>query len=336
MSTDVTLSRRRLLAGIGGGAVALLGAGTAAARRISEERAPRPTNVVLLMADDLGWGDVGYYGGPSTPTLDAMSNSGLRFDRFYSAAPQCSPTRGSVMTGRHPSRYEITAANQGHLPAAETTLAELAQTQGWLTGHFGRWHLVTLSKTVPDSNRGGTDGAGDYSPPWDNGFEECFSTEAKVPTWDPMVDPATGGSYGTSYWTGPGDRVETGLEGDDSRVIMDRVVPFISKTPSQERPFLAVVWFHAPHKPVVADPTLPTASESDAYRSTVANMDREIGRMLEHLEALGIAGQTMVSFCSDNGPTKDGPGSTGPFHGQKHSLREGAFACRASWSGPTK
>ena len=114
-------------------------------------------NVILCMADDLGWGDTGYYGHPilKTPHLDEMSRNGLRFSRFYSAAPVCSPTRGSCLTGRHPYRYRILGANVGHLPAEEMTLAEVLKPLGYRTGHFGKWHLGTLTKTVNDSNRGG-------------------------------------------------------------------------------------------------------------------------------------------------------------------------------------
>src|SRR4051794_17424401 len=149
-----------------------------------------PPNVILAMADDLGWGDVGYNGSPviRTPHLDAMSRSGIRFDRFY-VPTVCSPTRGGCLTGRHPYRYGIFTANLGRLPGQERTLAEALKTRGYATAHFGKWHLGTLTKSQADSNRGGPAGAGDYSPPWDHGFDVTFSTEAKVPSWDPLWKP---------------------------------------------------------------------------------------------------------------------------------------------------
>jgi arylsulfatase A-like enzyme len=170
------------------------------------------------MADDLGFGDTGFNGNNiiKTPSLDAMAKAGLRFTRFYSAAPVCSPTRGSCLTGRHPYRYGITFANVGHMPKAEITLAEALKTQGYTTGHFGKWHLGTLTKTEKESNRGGPRGAKHYSPPWENGFDICFSTEAKVPTWDPMKKPESNEHYGTYYWTQDGAKATENLDGDDS------------------------------------------------------------------------------------------------------------------------
>jgi len=228
-------------------------------------------NIILCMCDDLGWGDVGFHGNNivKTPNLDEMAAGGLRFDRFYSAAPVCSPTRGSCLTGRHPYRYGIFSANVGHIKSEELTLAEILRLHGYTTGHFGKWHLGTLTKTIKDANRGGPRGVAHYSPPWENGFDVCFSTESKVPTWDPMIKPSGWKDqrwwnavsedtpikpYGTHYWVGPGQYETENLEGDDSRIIMDRAIPFIQDAVKQKKPFFAVIWFHAPHWPVVTGP----------------------------------------------------------------------------------
>lgn len=202
-------------------------------------------NIILMMADDLGWGDPQCFDPASpikTPHLDAMASTGLKFNRFYAAAPVCSPTRGSCLTGRHPFRYGIYQANHGYMKPEELTLAELLQELGYATGHFGKWHLGTMTKSIKDANRGGPQHAELFSPPQDNGFEVCFSTESKVPTWDPMLKPRKGASgqgwhvitdhsdaveYGTHYWNERGQIVRDNLEGDDARVIMDRAVPFI-------------------------------------------------------------------------------------------------------------
>ncbi len=292
-------------------------------------------NVILCMTDDQGWGDVGFHGHPvlKTPHLDAMAANGIRFDRFYAAAPVCSPTRGSAITGRHPYRYGVFYANTGHMRKEEFTLAEALKTKGYMTGHFGKWHLGTLTKTEKDSNRGGPEGVEDYSPPWDNGFDVCFSTEAKVPTWDPMKHPDTDKPYGTYYWDQEGRKVTENLEGDDSRVIMDRAIPFVREAAAQGRPFFAVVWFHTPHLPLVAGPEYLAMypNEPDAERhfyGAVTAMDEQVGRLRDELRSLGVADDTMLWFCSDNGPegkAETAPGSAGPFRGRKRDLFEGGI-----------
>ncbi len=318
----------------------------------SKERLP---NIILLMADDMGWGDAGYNGHPvlETPHLDGMAGVGLVFNRFYSAAPVCSPTRGSVLTGRHPFRYGIEYANVGNLPQSEITLAEVLKKRGYVTGHFGKWHLGTLSKTVRDANRGGrVDDTSHYSPPWQHGFDVCFSTEAKVPTWDPMIVPeieaggvtdglVEGDFYGTYYWTGEEQMVKDNLEGDDSRVIMDRVIPFVRDAASEGKPFLAVVWFHTPHSPVVAgkkylDMYPDQDEDKQHYYGTITAMDEQIGRLRREIEDLQINQNTMIWFTSDNGPAARGggpgdskggrqQGETSGFRERKGSLYEGGI-----------
>lgn len=292
-------------------------------------------NIILMMADDMGWVDAGYMGNKlvRTPHLDAMAEAGLRFNRFYAASPVCSPTRGSCLTGRHPYRYGVFHANVGHLPPQEVTLAELLRSQGYTTGHFGKWHLGTLTRTQKDSNRGGPRGAKHYSPPWDNGFDHCFSTEAKVPTFNPMRKPGSDEPYGTAYWKTGGVRARENLEGDDSRVIMDRVMPFIREAVRREKPFLAVVWFHSPHLPAVAGAKYlkmyaNLEEKKRHYFGCITAMDTQIGRLRKELRASGVAENTMLWFCSDNGPEgKAGraPGSGGPLRGRKRSLFEGGI-----------
>ncbi|HSP42059.1 MAG TPA: sulfatase-like hydrolase/transferase, partial [Luteolibacter sp.] len=318
-------------------------------------------NIVLMMADDLGWGDTGFNGNTviRTPQLDRMAANGLVLDRFYAASAVCSPTRGSCLTGRHPQRLGIPTANAGHLRAEEITLAEMLRDAGYATGHFGKWHLGTLTKTVRDSNRGGPGGTEHFSPPWNHGFEVCFSTEAKVPTFDPMLIPTGKASqhgwdfihdksaaqpYGTRYWNERGGEVTENLAGDDSRVIMDRVIPFVEKAASGKKPFFAVLWFHTPHMPVVAGPDhVKPYAEYDVYRRNyygcISAMDEQVGRLRETLRKAGVAENTLLCFASDNGPEgKAGraPGSAGPFHGRKRDLYEGGIRVPAMIEWPAR
>ena len=285
------------------------------------------------MSDDQGWGDVGYNGHPyvKTPNLDAMSRAGIRFDRFYSGAPVCSPTRGSALTGRHPYRYGIYFANVGHIKKQEVTLAEALKTQGYATGHFGKWHLGTLTNDIDDGRRGGRQKE-HYSPPWENGFDECFATEQAVPTWDPMKNQ----SFRTKYWTGPGKYAKDNLDGDDSRVIMDRAIPFLRQAVDEDKPFFAVIWFHAPHGPVRGGPRYKKMysefSEGEKhFYGCITALDEQVGRLRKELRDLGVANNTMLWYTSDNGP--EGKvhyqdtyrGSTNGLRGRKRSLFEGGI-----------
>ena len=164
------LNRRDILKQIAMGAAA----NSSLLARPGQASRQRP-NIILCMADDQGWGDTGYNGHPylKTPNLDALSGAGLRFDRFYSGAPVCSPTRGSALTGRHPFRYGIYFANTGHMKKEEVTLAEALKTQGYATGHFGKWHLGTLSPTY--SGKKNRQPEKHYSTPGHNGFDEWLS-----------------------------------------------------------------------------------------------------------------------------------------------------------------
>jgi arylsulfatase A-like enzyme len=290
--------------------------------------APDPPlpNVILCMTDDQGWGDTGYNGHPvlRTPHLDQMAGEGIRFERFYAGAPVCSPTRGSCLTGRHPHRYGVVHANVGHMKREEITLAEALKTRGYMTGHFGKWHLGTLTTKMADANRGRPGDTKDYSPPWENGFDECFSTESKVPTCWKEGDYER---YGTRYWTGPDNMVPAAeVAGDDSKLIMDHALPFIRRASERKTPFLAVIWFHAPHLPVVSAPPYTDGySKHVDYYGCMTAMDEQVGRLRAGLLELGLAENTMLWFCSDNGPEGNGaaPGRATGLRGRKRSLYEG-------------
>lgn len=317
--------------------------------KISANKEIKRPNIILLMADDQGWGDTGYNGHSylKTPSLDAMAANGAQFNRFYAGSAVCSPTRGSVMTGRHPLRYGICYANCGHIKSEEITLAEMVKEKGYATGHFGKWHLGTLTRDRLDGNRGGQPKhASHYAPPWENGFDECFVTESKVPTWNPMIMPpkdseggrktlVEGNHFGTFYWTGPGEIETENLEGDDSRVIMDRAIPFIERAANNEQPFLTIIWFHTPHLPVLAGEDYKQiysnlSDDQQHYYGVVTAMDEQVGRLRNKLKELGIADNTLVCYTSDNGPeggsvNKRTQGITNGLKGRKRSLYEGGI-----------
>ena len=241
-------------------------------------------------------------------------------------------------------------------------MAELLQQAGYATGHFGKWHLGTLTTSMRDSNRGRQGDSTHFSIPTQHGFDVYFSTEAKVPTYDPMLKPVAfdtlhGESlrygwaavkeghpvenYGTHYFTHPNQPESDNLSGDNSAVIMDRVLPFITRSRETSNPFFAVIWFHTPHLPVVADSSYrnlyPTLShEEQIYYGTITAMDDQVGRLHAHLEELGMRENTMIWFASDNGPERETPGSAGPYRERKRSLHEGGVRVPAFVSWPSR
>ena len=292
------------------------------------EATERP-NIVLLMCDDLGYGDTGFNGNQTikTPHLDEMARSGARLTNFHSGAAVCSPTRATCLTGRHHYRYGIWSANKGHLPKEEVTLAKMLRSLGYKTGHFGKWHLGTLSKEF--SAKGAKrKPAVHYAPPWERDYDRSFVTESAVATWDPALHERY---QNNPYWD-DGKVAQGNLSGCDSRVIMDRVLPFISEASTRETPFLAVVWFHAPHVPVVAGPEYlamyPGKGDAAHYYGCITAMDEQVGRLQTTLNDLKIDADTLIFFCSDNGPegkNSEGvtAGVTGGLRGRKRSQYEG-------------
>ena len=313
---------------------------------LAQNSAPDKPNIIMIMSDDQGWGDVGFNGNEvvKTPNLDQMAESGVRFDRFYAVSPLCSPTRGSCLTGRYPFRFGILAAHTGGMRVGEVTVAEMLKKQGYQTGFFGKWHVGW----VRDEDGGSR---GFYSPPWQHGFDETFATTSAVPTWDPTITPEGWDKWGSEPgkpWKGGtpyvhnGKEVSDNMDGDDSRIIMDRVIPFIEA--NKDQPFLATVWFHAPHEPVVAGeeyrkPYAGLPEQQQNLYGCITAMDEQIGRLREKLRELKLEKDTIVFFCSDNGPAdslaKKGIASAGPFKGHKHKMYEGGTlvpAC-AEWPG---
>ena len=276
------------------------------------EPAKRP-NVVLVMADDQGWGDTGYNGHPElkTPNLDALAASGLRLDRFYTAHFNCSPTRASVMTGRHPDRMG-TFSPGSPIRAQELTVARVLQSAGYATGHFGKWHLNGKNgdkdtKTPP----GRAILAADPLSPGKLGFDEWVSADNFFD-----LDPVLGRNG-----------VPEKFRGDGSDVVTDEALKFVRKQAGAGKPFLAVVWFgnpHVPHEALPADKaayaTLPEKDQN--YYGELTGVDRSVGRLRAGLRELKVADDTLLWYCSDNGGAA-GPKSTGNLRGSKGTLWEG-------------
>ncbi|MGJ8694687.1 MAG: sulfatase-like hydrolase/transferase [Verrucomicrobiaceae bacterium] len=321
-------------------------------------------NIILIMADDMGFADPSYVsqnvlkadgtphpdqGWISTPVMDDMAANGLVFNRFYSASAQCSPTRASCLTGRNPIRVGIPLANSGRIGADETPLSTILAAKGYRTGHFGKWHMGTMTTLRDDSNRGANGNLSEYAPPWFFSYDTCFATEAKVPTYHPYritnnsaalpTSFADNNFYGTRYWRTPlGDpltaaegtmvtvnEVNNTSDGDDSKLVTNEAINFITSAVNEDKPFFCVIWYHTPHKPVM-DPDGVTARDSnDALKDSIEDMDTAIGNLRTALDSAGARGNTMIWLTSDNGPEDgiDSPNETDPSRSfRSGSLRE--------------
>jgi arylsulfatase A-like enzyme len=269
-------------------------------------------NIVLVMADDQGWGDMAYNGRPhvKTPNFDALAREGIRFDHFYAAAPVCSPTRGSVMTGRTPNRFGC--FQWGHsLRPQELTLAQLLKRAGYRTGHFGKWHLGSVQKDSPVS-------------PGASGFDDWVSSPNFFDV-DPILS-----DKGKA----------TPFKGDSSDVTADVALRFIKDCAGKKQRFLAVVWFgspHAPHQALEADRKAyaDLSAGQQNFLGEITAMDRAVGKLREELKALGLRDNTILWYCSDNGALPK-VGSTGGRRGYKASVYEGGLLVPALLEWPAK
>jgi len=233
-------------------------------------------NIILVMADDQGWGDTGYNGHPfvQTPALDQMAQEGFIFDRLYAGAPVCSPTRASVMTGRNPIRTKVT--NHGrYLRPQEQTIGETLKAAGYVTGLFGKLHL---GSGQPDSpcNPGGM------------GFDE----------WVIGLN-----FFDNDPYLSRNGKIEH-RKGKGSVILMDDALAFLKKHRNDNRPIFTVIWFpspHDPHQEVPDGPSLYNGRKDAGYYREITLLDQQIGRLRGDLRQMGIAENTILWYCSDNG-----------------------------------
>lgn len=269
-------------------------------------------NIVLVMADDQGWGDMAYNGHPllKTPNFDKAAATGLRFDRFYAAAPVCSPTRASVLTGRHPNRSGVFKWGYPLRPQ-ESTLAEVLKTVGYSTAHFGKWHLGSVRRASP-------------AHPGRNGFDHWLS--------------APNFFDNNAVLSLKGKAVKT--SGESSMVTVDAALEWIGRESKRDTPFLAVVWFGSPHSPHRAasrdrKPYAGQPVKNQHFLGEVTGMDRAFGKLRDALGPLGIRDNTILWYCSDNGALPR-VGSAGPFRGRKGKIYEGGLLVPAILEWPAR
>lgn len=287
----------------------LLAVALAGMTEIADAEPSRP-HIVLVMTDDQGWGQTGYRQHPvlKTPHLDAMAAAGLRFDRFYAGAPVCSPTRATVLTGRTNRRTGVESHGYA-LRRQERTLAEALQSAGYATAHFGKWHLNGMrGPGVPIL-------AEDTHHPGHFGFDTWLSVTNFFDR-DPVMSRQ-------------GEFVE--FSGDSSEIIVREALNWITPQAASGHRTFTVIWFGTPHSPFRASEDDRAAfaelnEKSQHHYGELVAMDRSIGRLRAGLRAAGIADETLVWFCSDNGGLNGiTPPTTGGLRGHKGSVYEGGL-----------
>jgi arylsulfatase A len=297
-------------------AQAVVAAEPAADRSSSE---PSQPNIVVFLADDLGWGDLGCQGHPiiQTPNLDAFAKQGVRLTQCYSGSAVCSPSRSAILTGRTPYRNGvftwIPENKEIHLRTSEIALPKLLKGVGYVTCHSGKWHLNSHfnQPTQPQPN--------------DHGYDWWLGTQNNA---------------GPSH-ENPSNFVRNGqavgkLEGYSAPLVASEAITWLKEKRDPSKPFLLSVWTHEPHYPIksAAEFKAKYSQLSDPvqieHHANVTQMDHAFGLLMRTLDELKLADNTFVIFTSDNGPEGDGVkspgrGSTGGLRGRKRAVYEGGI-----------
>ena len=307
----------------------ILGASTIYA--VDSQPIEKQPNVILILADDLGWNCVGYHNDEfTTPRIDSIAAEGIELNRFY-VAPMCSPTRAGLMTGRYPIRFGLARSvippyRDFGLPTSETTLPEMLGKLGYeQRGIFGKWHLGHRRAKWHPLARGFTHFHGHY-----NGAIDYFQlTRDDVRDWHNGYESSDEQGYATD-------------------LIADAAADWIGRSAKSDSPYFCYVPFNAPHAPFQAPQDaiekygnpLNTqnhqAKEREIYKAMVGRMDEGIGRILDAVQASGEADNTLVWFISDNGGVASLPGLNEPLRGSKLTVYEGGLRVPACVRWPAK
>ncbi|MEM6378398.1 MAG: sulfatase-like hydrolase/transferase [Bacteroidota bacterium] len=272
---------------------------------------PKP-NVILMVADDMGWADLACYGGAAnTPNLDKLAATGIRFTDFYAAAPNCSPSRVGLMTGRSPAivgMYNYRPPGHPiHLPDEEITIAEVLQKEGYATSHIGKWHLGCLPQ----------DATLNHPQPKDQGFDYSLGTENNA-------QPSH---------LNPVNFVRNGVKlpeqkGYSCQILAGEFIDWMDGRTDNAQPFFSYLAFHEPHAKIASPPELiekysdyPTKDAE--YLANIENLDAAVGRVMDYLEAKDLMENTLILFTSDNGSYRQA--SNGPLRAVKSYVYEGGI-----------
>ncbi|GAA5507495.1 sulfatase family protein [Novipirellula caenicola] len=278
-------------------------------RTVDSER----PNVVVFVADDMGWGDSGTYGHEliKTPNLDKLAARGVKLTQCYSACAVCSPSRSAILTGRHPYRNgvwrHLSGNHKAHLRESEITYPKLLKSIGYETCHVGKWHLNSL----PHFN------TAEYPQPGDHGYDHWMATHnnAHPSHKNPDNFVRNGEPVGEQ-------------KGYSAQIVAAEATRWLSEKRDKSKPFALSVWVHEPHSPIATDPKFEALygdHENRTYMGNITQLDEAVGQVMQTLDAEGVADNTLFIFTSDNGPVARFGGTTGGLRGGKRSDHEGGI-----------
>lgn len=287
------------------------------------EAEPRKPNIVVFLADDMGWGDSATYGHPliKTPNLDKLASQGVKFTQCYSACGVCSPSRSAILTGRTPYRNgvyrHLSGNHEAHLRASEITYPNLLQSRGYETCHVGKWHLTSRQQF----------NTAKYPGPGDHGYDYWMATHNNA-------EPSH---------KNPGNFVRNGepvgeLRGFSAPLVAAEAARWLSDVRDKSKPFVLSVWCHEPHSPIATDSRFSkmyNGHVNSTYMGNITQLDHALGQVMLALDKEGVSDNTLLIFTSDNGPVARFGGTTGGLRGGKRSDHEGGIRVPgvARWPG---
>jgi arylsulfatase A-like enzyme len=288
----------------------------------------KPINIVLVLADNLGWGELGCYGGGAlrgapTPRIDALAQEGMKFLNF-NVESDCVPTRSALMTGRHPIRTGALQSVPAGLPQGihpwERTLPQQLKEAGYATGMFGKWHLGDLDGRFPHQR----------------GFDEWYgiprTTNETMFTSAPGFDPSVVGlPYVMQGFAGQSAQELAVYDLPKRRLIdselIEKTQDFMTRNAAAKSPFFAYVPLTHLHFPTLPHPDFAGRSAVGDFADSMMEMDHRVGQLLDTIHDLGLRDETLFIFASDNGPEFRRPwrGTAGPWSGTYHTAMEGGL-----------